>query len=172
LAQAPLLENVAIQSMPVIVKLGREGQGRVESRLRELDKEGVRFKIVMRCDSPAAIKEFVREGNGVGFLYYDEIKRGIARGEFRTLRFPGFDITGHTYIVYSKGKPMSPLAREFLSFVRASVANTELAKPVPRRISNGRRNGKGRGSMLRSKLLYWGIPAGSLECICSPALFL
>ena len=75
----------------------------------------------MRCESPEAVKELVRHGAGIGFLYYNSIKRGIERGRFKAIEIPGLDLTGQSYIVYSKEKPLSRLAGEFLSFLRTSL---------------------------------------------------
>ncbi len=109
-----------IGTIPIIIKFRREGQSRVERQLSGLGKEGIKFKVVMRCESPESVKELVRRGAGMGFLYYNSIKRGIERGRFKVIEIPGLDLTGQSYIVSSKEKPLSRLAGEFLSFLRTS----------------------------------------------------
>ena len=124
---------------------------------------------MVRCDSPDVIKEFVRHGAGVGFLYLNSIKRGIEQGYFKVIQVPGLDLIGQSYIVYPKDKPLSSLAREFLAFLRASVAkNAPTKEDVPttmvmaqNRKENG--NGRWRHNILPAKLLSWIISITSLD---------
>ncbi|HET9917956.1 MAG TPA: hypothetical protein VFQ89_12665, partial [Candidatus Binatia bacterium] len=48
----------------------------------------------------------------------DSIKSETASGEFKILKVPGLDLTGQSYIVYSKQRPLSPIAQEFLVMLR------------------------------------------------------
>src|ERR1044071_1862554 len=112
--------------IPVILKPRGEGENLTEAQLKEFTKQGFQFRIVAQCDSPAMVKGLVRCGMGVGFLYYDSIKRGIESGAFKTIEFPGMSLVGENRIVYPKDKPLSPLVKEFLSLLRAA-----LRKPAP-----------------------------------------
>lgn len=78
-------------------------------------------KIVMCCDAPESVKEAVRQHVGIGLLYHGLIHREIEIGEFRTVQLKGLTVARKTYIAYSKHRPLSSLASEFLSLVRASM---------------------------------------------------
>jgi hypothetical protein len=81
----------------------------------------MKFKNMVRCDSPEVVKELVRLRAGVGFLYYDSIGRGIERGDFKVIRISGLELSGQNYIIYRKDKALNSLAKEFLSLLRRSV---------------------------------------------------
>jgi DNA-binding transcriptional LysR family regulator len=68
------------------------------------------------------VKETVARGAGVGILYHDAIKQEIDRGEFKPVKIPGLDLQRRSYIVYSKEKPLSRVAQEFLALLRDSKA--------------------------------------------------
>jgi len=154
-------------TIPIIIKFRREGQSRVERQFSGFGKEGIKFKVVMRCESPEAVKELVRHGAGIGFLYYNSIKRGIERGRFKAIEIPGLDLIGQSYIVYSKEKPLSRLAGEFLSFLRTSLTKNAPIKPTtsPRPIPAGPMNSRVGDYMRRSSLLSWTISILSFEWI-------
>ena len=81
-------------------------------------------------------------------------KREIDQGEFIAVQFAGLNVTRETYIAYSKERPLSSIAREFLSLLRASATKDSPIKTVTSQISNTRRNGQARDYIVRSKLLY------------------
>jgi LysR family hydrogen peroxide-inducible transcriptional activator len=131
LAKVKAFPFSAMGTIPVVLKPRREGQSRTETLLRKFSEQGFQFRIVSQCNSPEVVKELVRCGTGVGFLYYNSIKRGIESGAFKTIKFPGLNLTGENRIVYPKDKPLTPLAREFLEFLRAALrkdARTETIK--------------------------------------------
>jgi len=156
-----------IGTIPIIIKFRREGQSRVERQLSGFGKEGIKFKVVMRCESPEAVKELVRHGAGIGFLYYNSIKRGIERGRFKAIEIPGLDLTGQSYIVYSKEKPLSRLAGEFLSFLRTSLTKNAPIKPATSRtpIPAAPVSSRVGDYMRRSSLLSWIFSILSFEWI-------
>ncbi len=127
----------------VVVKLRRESESRSEEELVGLAKKGLKLNIVMRCESPESLKEAVRNGTCVGILNHDVIKREIARGEFKAVQLAGLDVAGQGFIVYSKLKPLSALAREFLSLLRASVMKSAPIHTVTRRSLHRRRRDNG-----------------------------
>jgi DNA-binding transcriptional LysR family regulator len=84
----------------------------------------------MRFGSSSSVKEAVRQEAGVGILYHDAVKREIDQGEFKTVTIAGPDIERQSYIVYLKEKPLSVVAREFLSLLRASASQDSPIKAV------------------------------------------
>ena len=167
LAQMKSMRASNIGSIPIIIKFRREGQSRVERQFTGIGKEGIKFKVVMRCESPESVKELVRHGTGIGFLYYNSIKRGIERGRFKAIEIPGLDLTGQSYIVYSKEKPLSRLAGEFLSFLRTSLTKNPPIKPTTSRtpIPAAPVNSRVGDYMRRSSLLSWLSSILSFELI-------
>jgi DNA-binding transcriptional LysR family regulator len=74
----------------------------------------------MRCESPEALKTAVRNGAGVGILFYDSIREEVRRNEFVVVKLAGIELKSRSYIVYSKKKPLPKPALEFLALLRAS----------------------------------------------------
>jgi DNA-binding transcriptional LysR family regulator len=72
----------------------------------------------MRCDTPAAVKEAVRQKMGVGILYRDVVANNIKRDEFKILKMPGEPFQGKSYIIYHKNRPLSPFGQELLELLR------------------------------------------------------
>ena len=167
LAQMKSMRASNIGTIPIIIKFRREGQSRVERQFSGFGKEGIKFKVVIRCESPEAVKELVGHGAGIGFLYYNSIKRGIERGRFKAIEIPGLDLTGQSYIVYSKEKPLSRLAGEFLSFLRTSLTKNAPIKPTASRtpIPAANVNSRVGDYMRRSSLLSWLSSILSFELI-------
>ncbi len=85
----------------------------------------------MRCDSPEAIKTAVRNGAGVGILYYDAIREEIRRNEFVVVKLAGIDLKSTTYILYHETKPLSASAEQFLALLRASRDIDQVKHPEP-----------------------------------------
>ena len=81
----------------------------------------------MRCDSPDAVKIIVEQGDAVGILYWENVKRGVRSGQFRTINLAGVDLTVVSCIIYSRQKALSKAAKTFLYFLRETG---ESANPV------------------------------------------
>ena len=64
---------------------------------------------------PKLFRALLRKNLGIGLLYYHAVKAAIERGSFKTIQIRGLEIETPTYIVYSKERPLSPHAEEFLS---------------------------------------------------------
>ena len=72
----------------------------------------------MRCDSPEAIKSAVAKRLGVGFLYKDAVREGLASGLFKKLCIPDIPLYGNSYIIYHKQRPLSSSGEVFLNLLR------------------------------------------------------
>jgi DNA-binding transcriptional LysR family regulator len=103
---------------PIII---REGKGSTAKMLKELKTRGLNLNVVLRCVSPNAVKAAVQRGMGIGILFCDLIEDEIGRKELKPLEFAGLPkLVGHSYIAYSKDKPLSYAANEFLTLLRES----------------------------------------------------
>jgi hypothetical protein len=97
-----------IAETPLIV---REGRGSTEKLLRELKSRGVNVNVRLRCRPTSN-----RNRNLVCELLIDDIERK----DLMVLRFDGMPkVTGHSYIVFSKKKPLSCVAEEFVRLLRS-----------------------------------------------------
>jgi LysR family transcriptional regulator, low CO2-responsive transcriptional regulator len=120
------LEDLADQ--PVIV---REGKGSTEKLLKELKSRGINVNVVLRCMSPNAVKAAVQRGMGIGILFCDLVEDEIARKDLKTLKFSGLPkLVGHSYIVYSKSKPLSYGANKFLEILRSMKDRLAIAGKI------------------------------------------
>ena len=72
----------------------------------------------MQCESPEAIKTAVTKELGVGILYEDAVKDGLASGLFKRVNISGLAMEGKTYIIYHKSRPLSANGDIFLNLLR------------------------------------------------------
>ena len=119
LAKRARLKLSEVLNESLIIRGGRGGSGVTDNALQRLREQGLEIKIGMRCDGPTAIKAAVRQKMGVGIVFEDSIKAEVASGEFKILTVRGLELEGESFIVYSKNKPLSPLAQEFLELLRS-----------------------------------------------------
>jgi DNA-binding transcriptional LysR family regulator len=117
LAKRKRLKLSAISETPLIV---REGRGSSEKLLRQLKSRGVKVNVTLRCLSPDAVKSAVRQQTGIGALFCELLIDDIERKDLKVLRFDGMPkVTGHSYIIFSTKRPLSPAAEEFVRLLRS-----------------------------------------------------
>jgi DNA-binding transcriptional LysR family regulator len=104
--------------IPLVIRDGKGGHGSTEQILKDLRKNGVSSEFAMRCDSPQAVKEAVRQNLGLGILFKTSIAADIRRGEFKKINLVGLELVGKSYIVYHKYKLLTPSAQAFLELLR------------------------------------------------------
>jgi DNA-binding transcriptional LysR family regulator len=122
--------------------------------LRGIKPKGMEFKIAMRCDSPEAVKQAVRQGAGVGILFDGLVRREIQNGDFGEVEIPGLEATRQRYLVCRREELLSPVAKEFLTFVRSSATE---AFRTDSRISRRSRlvGSRGRDLSWRGREQFW-----------------
>ena len=109
------VENLA--HTPLIV---RHGTDATEKMLKEINSRGLMVNVALRCAFPDAVKAAVRRKMGIGVLFHNLVQLDIRRSYLKPLKFSGLPkIVCSSYIVYSKKKPLSPAALEFLSLLRS-----------------------------------------------------
>jgi DNA-binding transcriptional LysR family regulator len=86
IAQEKQLSLADLETIPLIIRDDGSKHGTTETLLLKLRSLGHRPNIVMRCESPQAIKTAVSKKLGVGILYQDVLKQPTARGLFKQLR--------------------------------------------------------------------------------------
>jgi DNA-binding transcriptional LysR family regulator len=146
------LEANKLSDIPLVIKTRRNKPSKSEEQLNKLGKDEFKFNIAMRCESPQSVMNAVRHGVGLGLLFHGTIKGEIDRGEFSIVKVPGLELIRENYIVYSKGKPLSLVAQQFLTFLRASVMNNLPNKTIVPQNSKGHANGQTREQLRGTKL--------------------
>ena len=131
LAKKAKLTVADLLKEPLVLRGGLGASGVTDKAIEKL-RGGAAVKIGMYCDGPSSIKAAVRQKMGVGVVLEYAIRSEVASGEFKILKIPGLDLTGQSYIVYSKQRPLSPIAQEFLEMLRAERARRTAAKSSKR----------------------------------------
>jgi DNA-binding transcriptional LysR family regulator len=113
-----------LSQTPLIVR-----EGATEKMLKQLTHSGITVNVALRCVTPDAVKAAVRKKMGLGILFYNMIEEDIKGKKLKTLKFPGLQkLEGNSYIVYTKHKPLSHAANDFLALLRSM--KTHLQNPV------------------------------------------
>ena len=107
-----------LERIPLIIRDDGTRHGTTESSLLKLRSLGYRPNIVLRCESPEAIKTAVSKKLGVGILYQEVLKDTNSRNLFKKIHISGLSIEGKTYIVCHKQQPLSPSGADFLKLLR------------------------------------------------------
>ena len=135
LAKEPRITWEELSRFGYVIRKRLGGTGATGQYIQELRKQGVNLKVVMRCDTPDGVKEAVRNKLGVGLLFRGSVEHDIKRGEFKAIKLPANAVVeGKYFIVYHKSRPLSPLAQDFLTFLRQrrdrSIESQKLAKHI------------------------------------------
>jgi DNA-binding transcriptional LysR family regulator len=116
LAKKKRLDLADLSQAPLII---RDGKGTTENLLKQLKCRGLTPNIVLRCASPDAVKTAVRGKLGLGILFSSIIEEDVRQKNLKRLRFSSLlKVIGNSYIVYSKTKPLSSAANDFLNVLR------------------------------------------------------
>src|SRR5689334_5759379 len=126
--------------LPLIMhRQGRTGAAR--KLLDQLERADIATDFALRSDSIDAVKNAVRSGTGIGMLYRDSVRSEIDSGEVIVVEVAGLDMRINSSIVYSRAKPLSPEAVEFLQLMRearreaTAEVRCELRKPLVHALS-------------------------------------
>jgi len=109
-----------LQSPLVIRGGGKRNRGTTETLLNELDP-AIRPNIVMRAESPVALKSIVQNGMGVGVMLEDLVYADIRDGKFKALRLsPPIKLVARSFLIYRSERQLSANAQDFLALLRRS----------------------------------------------------
>jgi DNA-binding transcriptional LysR family regulator len=101
--------------VPVVIRDAKGSQTLIERLLRKAEI-GIRPNIVLRCESPAAVKTAVKNRMGVGILFLSSVKAEIQSGKFRRLIVSGAELNIQTHIVYRRDS-LTPTVSRFIDIL-------------------------------------------------------
>lgn len=126
LAHARAITLRDIGNTPLLIRNSGGPDGSSGKRLNAfVEQNGIRVKIGMRFDSPAAMKEAIYQRIGIGIVYEDVVKHNLKRGDFKEIKIPGLKLEGKSYIVYLDDKPLSKAAADFVELLRSLRAKNQ-----------------------------------------------
>lgn len=97
---------------PLIVKKG-------STCIEKIRKRGYDLRPPLQCNSAEAAKLAVENGLGVGLLFAARVAAEVARGDLKEIVVPELkEITHESFIVYSRHKPLSRCAEDFIGTLR------------------------------------------------------
>jgi len=98
-----------------------EGSGTRLAMERYFSEQSIDITTGMQMTRNEAIKQAVRAGMGLGVVSTHTIELEVETGRLIVLDVEGFPLKRHWYMVYRKGKRLSPAARAFHDFVLAEA---------------------------------------------------
>jgi DNA-binding transcriptional LysR family regulator len=91
----------------------------VEKALRRKGKSLKQFNVVMEMGSTSSVKEGVRAKLGLAFISGRATEGEVRQGAFSRIDVEGFEpISRQFYIVAHRRRTLSPMATEFLRFLK------------------------------------------------------
>jgi|RhiMetdeSRZDD1v2_1073273.scaffolds.fasta_scaffold160685_2 DNA-binding transcriptional LysR family regulator len=112
----------------VVFKKGKRDAGGAAKILDQIEERGFHPTVVMHCEMAEAIKAAVRTTMGLGILHRDFVELDIHRGNLKIIHIPGLKTHTESYIIYSKEKPLSANAKDFLALLHQWPKGTKGAK--------------------------------------------
>ena len=109
------------------------GSGTRQAMERYFAEHGVAIRHGMQMTRNEAIKQAVRAGLGLSVVSLHTIELELATGKLVILEAEGFPLERQWFLVYRRGRRLSPAARAFREFVLEEAPR--LAGPVSRKAS-------------------------------------
>ena len=98
-----------------------DGSGTRLAMERFFAERDIEISAGMQMTRNEAIKQAVRAGMGLGVVSVHTIELELETGRLVVLDVEGFPLRRHWYMVYRKGKRLSPAAKAFYDFVLAQA---------------------------------------------------
>ena len=97
------------------------GSGTRQAMERFFNEQGIAIRQGMQMTRNEAVKQAVRSGLGLSLVSLHTIELELETGRLRVLDVQGFPLARQWYLVYRRGKRLSPAARAFRDFVIAGA---------------------------------------------------
>lgn len=90
---------------------------------RELESAGIDDRrVVVELGHPEAMKQMVRAGMGVCWLFESAVRQELANGSLREIKADGLEIAGPIYFVRRSDKIFSPVHRSLIENIKEHLA--------------------------------------------------
>ena len=106
-----------------------EGSGTRQAMERFFSERGLSIRHGMQMTRNEAVKQAVRSGMGLGVVSLHTIELELETGRLVALDAEGFPDLRKWYLVWRRGKRLSPAARAFRDFVVAEAASVAVPNP-------------------------------------------
>lgn len=127
LAKKKKLDLQDLTDVPLVV---REGRNATHRMLQQIRQRGLTLNVAWRCASPDPVKAAVRRKMGIGILFYGLIEEDIRMRNLKSLKISGLTpFVEDSYIVYSKKKPLSFAANDFIALLRSMKSRIKNSPP-------------------------------------------
>jgi DNA-binding transcriptional LysR family regulator len=117
-------KSISLERLAEEIFLMREpGSGTRQAMERFFDEHGYQIRQGMEMTRAEAIKQAVRAGMGLAIVSTHTIELEVETGRLVVLDVEEFPILRRWYVVYRKGKRLSPVAEAFRNFVTDESAD-------------------------------------------------
>jgi len=107
------------------------GSGTRQALERHCAEHGVQLRQGMQMTRNEAVKQAVRAGLGLSVVSLHTIELEIETGRLAILDVEGFPLPRHWFLVYRRGKRLSPAARAFRDMILAASQSLASLAPLP-----------------------------------------
>lgn len=118
LANKGILSIKELSQEPLIVLKLNESQSLSEKLLKDMRDQGSEMSAIIYCESMNANISSVKAGMGIGIAHKKSVEKDIIRGDLIEIKIPLLNTRVETFIIYHKEHPLSPVAKDCLSFLR------------------------------------------------------
>lgn len=115
-----------LPTLPIVLR--EKGSGTLAALLQSLQKLKITLNdlnVKVRLGGTEALKNFLIESNGLGFLPRRSVLKELKNGELTEINIQGLDIERNFYFIQRKGEPLNELSKILIAFAR-EVYNQEL----------------------------------------------
>jgi DNA-binding transcriptional LysR family regulator len=102
-----------LASARLVVRGASDGGASSIHVLEQIKRRGFEPRVILRCNSPEAVKRAVRRRGAIGLAYLNVVMPDVRRGDFRCLDVRGLELHADNYIVYVRERPLSEPAQAF-----------------------------------------------------------
>ena len=125
-------ESVAVAELVEEVFILREqGSGTREIMEEELARVRVSLKKAMELGSTEAIKQAVAANLGVSIVSKFAISLEMQKGRLAVAKLPDLNLRRQLFIIYHRGRTLSPAAEEFCALLRRFVVGRRKSPSMP-----------------------------------------
>ncbi len=111
-----------LKDEPFLFREKGSGTRMVMERL--FKKAGLEPKITMELGTNEAVKQAIMAGIGISLISELSLKTEYSLGKINTLNYKGFPVLTHWHMLYKKEKLLSPVTKNFISFLQeGNIAN-------------------------------------------------